>query len=146
MTEKKFTKKLKDRFHKMRVDSLEGVGCAFPDLLITPHNKQLSAFLCEAKVLRGTKPVEQKGALLERGQAKFLHEYRTVGYSCIVVLDPISGKIWFYDGIDAKKVDRMRFSRETGSMSTAKLIVKSNIYDKGSWEYLSKMLEGWLEL
>jgi len=145
MTEKQFTKKLKEKLVEIRVDSLEGVGNSFPDLLMTPHYDRCGSFLCEAKVLRGTNPIHARGTLFERGQAKFLTEYCAVGDACFIIYCPTNHNVWVYDGKYARSVDNSFFCKEEGSKSRVRPLFKGNMKCEGFWNRLSARIEDFFE-
>lgn len=142
MTEKQFSTKLKnktkDRWHIL---SLESVGGAVPDLLITPKGKK--PFLCELKIVpwnkvRGT----TVSVIFQRGQTKYLTDYTLFGSSCVAIYCEKTSRIYFYDGTVSKLVERMRFGLD-GSISTAPTIAVIDC--NGDWmKQLDNMVESWI--
>lgn len=141
MKEKAFTKKIQQNLRGFKVYSFEVTGGAIPDL----HLKSLDpahpySFWCEAKVFHsGTKKV-----VFQQGQTKWLREYASPGRSNVIILCAETHNVWLYEGKDAPLIERMKFDKDLGSLSSAKPIHKNNLKNKSVWTDLEVAMRVWL--
>lgn len=140
MTEKLFTKKLRQHLTQFHVYTMEAVGGAIPDLHIRPLS-HLPPFWAEAKMFHsGTKRL-----VFQKGQTLWLSEYANTAKSCIPIIIEETGDIVIYDGKHAKRIERMQFSAEHHSYANVKPIYSSGTTgEKIDWSMMQICIKKWL--